>query len=161
MQRKNSILKRSRNGMALIMAIAVVVIISTIMALALSLTSQTTKRTADMYLYEQSVLLAKSATEYALLKIAQDGPCMYTGHTFLQDIFTITLNVKYVYYDNPATGVNEVPVACTTAVAGTLYTSVQTPAQDGSVLIDVSVSVTDTTVAPEPIRYFRRTIQKL
>ena len=146
--------------MALIMAIAVVVIISTIMALALSLTSQTTKRTADMYLYEQSVLLAKSATEYALLKIAQDGPCTYTGHTFQQDIFTITLNVEYVYYDDPATGTNEATATCT-AGGGTLYTSVQTPAQDGSALIDVTVSVTDTTVATEPIRYFRRTIQKL
>ena len=150
--------------MALIMAIAVVVVISTILALALSLSSQTTKRTADMYLYEQSALLAKSATEYALLEIAQSGACVYTSHTFLQDVFTIKLDVQYIYYDDPATGVNEAANLCAAPPAGgggTLYTAVQTPAQDGSALIDVTVSVTDTTVAPEPIRYFRRTIQKL
>ena len=153
--------------MALIMAIAVVVIVATIMALALSLSSQTTKRTADMYLYEQSALLAKSATEYALLRIAQSGACAYPGtgaFPFLQDVFTIRLDVQYIYYNDPATGVNEAANLCAAPPAGgggTLYTAVQTPAQDGSALIDVTVSVTDTTVAPEPIRYFRRTIQKL
>jgi len=56
MQRKNNILKRAKNGMAMIMAIAVIVILVTIMALSITLTSQTTKRTTDVYLYEQSVL---------------------------------------------------------------------------------------------------------
>jgi len=69
MQRKNSILKH--NGMAMIMAIAVIVVIATIMALSMAMTAQTTKRTNDLYLYEQSILMSKSATEYALLQISE------------------------------------------------------------------------------------------
>jgi len=156
MQRKNSILRHNhKNGMALIMAIAVIVIIATIMALSMSLTTQTTKRTNDLYLYEESTLLAKSAAEYALLRIAQDNnatnPCNFTSANFTQDsIYDINLTVRYVYTNFPAT-----------CAASAQYTTVTTPEQNGSVLIDVAVSVTDPTVTTEPIRYFRRTLQKL
>lgn len=140
-----------RNGMAMIMAIAVIVIIATIMALSMTLTSQTTKRTNDLYLYEQSALLAKSAAEYALLRIAQDNnatnPCSVTSLNFTQDaIYDINISIQYIY---------------TAGVCGAQYATVQTPEQNGSVLIDVGVSVNDITVATEPIRYFRRSIQKL
>jgi len=155
MQRKNNILsyshKSARSGMAMIMAIAVIVIFATIMALALALTSQTTQRTTQLYLYEQAVLLSKSATEYALLRIAQDNnssePCNFTGVNFTQDDFyDINISVQYIY---------------TTGVCGSQYATVTTPEQNGSILLDVAVSVNDANVSTEPIRYFRRTIQKL
>jgi Tfp pilus assembly protein PilX len=152
MQRKNSILNRThKNGMALIMAIAVIVIIATIMALSMALTTQTTKRTNDLYLYEQATLLSKSAAEYALLRIAQDGPCTHTNDLiFTQDsIYDVNISLRYIYMN---------PSPCTAAQT---YTIVNTPEQNGSILIDVAVSVTDPTVTTEPIRYFRRTIQKL
>jgi len=152
MQRKNYILNKTyKNGMALIMAIAVIVIIATIMALSMALTSQTTKRSSDLYLYEQATLLSKSATEYALLKVAQDGPCTHTNDlSFTQDsIYDINISLRYIYTN---------PSPCTAAQT---YTTVTTPEQNGSVLIDVAVSVTDPTVTTEPIRYFRRTLQKL
>ena len=148
MQRKNNILNSSRNAMAMIMAIMVIVIIGTIMALSLSLTSQTGKQTTNLYLYEQSVLLSKSATEYALLKIAQDGPCSHQNDlNFKQDsVYDINISIGYIY---------------TAGVCTTQYATVITPEQNGSALIDVAVSVTDKSVTSEPIRYFRRTIQKL
>lgn len=151
MQRKNNILnfshKSARSGMAMIMAIAVIVIFATIMALALALTSQTSQRTTQLYLYEQAVLLSKSATEYALLRIAQENPCSYTGDNFTQDEFyDINISVQYIY---------------TADVCINQYLTVTTPEQNGSVLLDVAVSVNDTNVSTEPIRYFRRTIQKL
>jgi len=156
MQRKNNILKSSRSGMAMIMAITVIVIIATIMSLSIALTTQTTKKTTNLYLYEQAVLLSHSATEYALLKIAQSAPCKYTGGTFTQDsIYDINISLKYIYTN---------PSPCTTAQT---YTTVQNTGsgnsndQNGSVLMDVTVSVTDPTVVTEPVRYFRRTIQKL
>ena len=153
MQRKNNLLKSSRHGIAMIMAIAVIVIIATIMALALALTSETTKRTTDVYLYEQAVLLSKSATEYALLRIAQDNnstnPCNITSLNFTQDsIYDINVSISYIYTNLCPTASNS-------------YTTVTTPEQNGSILIDVAVSVNDTTVTPEPIRYFKRTLQKL
>lgn len=151
MQRKNNILSSSREGMAMIMAVAVIVIIATIMALALSLTTLTAKRTTDVYLHEQAVLLSKSAAEYALLKIAQDGPCTHTSDlNFSHDsTYNISIAIKYIY---------TAPSPCTNAQT---YTTVTTPEQNGSVLMDITVSVNDSTVASEPITYFRRTIQKL
>ncbi|MDF1877885.1 hypothetical protein JHD47_08665 [Sulfurimonas sp. SAG-AH-194-L11] len=155
MQRKNNILRTSRSGIAMIMAIVVIVTIATIMALGLSLTSQTSKQTADLYLYEQSVLLSKSATEYALLRIAQDNnstnPCNYTGDNFTQDTFyDINITVRYIYTNFPAT--------CNAAQR---YATVETAEQNGSILIDVAVGVNNPTISTEQIRYFRRTIQKL
>jgi type II secretory pathway pseudopilin PulG len=154
MQRKNYTVKRDfRSGMAMIMAITVIVIMATIMALALALTTQTTKKTADLYLYEQSVLLARSAAEYSLLKIAQDGPCSHFNDlNFVQDgIYDINITNRFIY-------TNPLPTGCDTT---NTYATVKTPEQNGSVLIDVSVSVTDPTVVSQPVRYFKRSIQKL
>lgn len=155
MQRKNSILKKS--GFAMIMAIAVIIIISTIMALSLSMTRETGKRTVDMYLYEQVVLLSKSATEYALLRIAQDGPCTHINDLNFQhdSIYDINITLKYSYTDA------DVATMAGGCAAANRFATVTTPEQSGSVLMDITVSVNDTSVATEPIRYFRRTLQKL
>jgi len=148
MQRKNSILKTSKNGIAMIMAIAVIVIIATIMALALSLTSQTTKRTTDIYLYEQSALYAKSAVELALLKIAKSSPCSVTSQNYtIDDIYDVNITMKYIYTS---------PSPCTNADDD--YFTIHTDEQNGSVLMDIAIT---TNVGTEPIRYFRRSIQKL
>ena len=162
MQRKNNFLKHSKNGIAMIMAIAVIVIIATLLALSISLTSQTSKKTTDVYIYEQAALLSHSAAEYALLRISQDNnstnPCNFTGANFSPDIdgdgnpdyYDINISVRYVYTNFPAT--------CNAAQQ---YTTVSTPEQNGSVLMDITVHVNDTTIASEPINYFRRTLQKL
>jgi len=167
MQRKNNILKTStkkqevfhnnakrpgvRSGMAMIMAIAVIVIISTIMALSLALTTQTSKRTIDLYLYEQAVLYSKSAAELALLDIAQAYPCTVTTANYNFDgIYDANVTMRYVYTD----------LTTCTATGGTNYftTPITTDEQNGSVLMDITVTTNEGT---EPIRYFRRTIQKL
>ena len=155
MQRKNSILnsayfrrssKHLRAGIAMIMAITVIVIVATLMALSLALTSQTTKRTTDLYLYEQAVLLSKSATEYALLRISQDGACTHTNDlNFVQDAYDINISMKYVYSSPCASSTDN-------------YFTITTPESSGIVLMDVTVS---TTAGTEPIAYFKRTLQKL
>ncbi len=156
MQRKNNFLnystKKSRNAMAMIMAITTIIIMSTIMALSLSMTTQTTKKSTDLYLYEQSILLSKGATEYALLQIAQNKPCSKLDESFVQDdIYNIDITIKYIYLSDTSCTAND----------GTLYTTVTTPEQNGSALIDITVSVTDDTITTESIRFFKRTIQKL
>ena len=157
MQRKNYLLRNTRlkykNGMAMIMAVAVIVIIATIMALSLSLTTQSTKKTVDLYIHEQAILLSKSAAEYALLSIAKDGPCTHANDLNFHppiplDYYDINITLQYIY--------NVVPAGCTD-----MYTTVSTDEQDGSVLMDITVSVDDPTITSEPIRYFRRSIQKL
>ena len=161
MQRKNYLLKtaktKMRNAMAMIMAIIVLVVIGTLMSLSLSMTAETGKRTTDLYLYEQTVLYSKSAAELALLAIALDTPCNFTGgvYNFPQGctvgstcIYSADVNVTYVYSE----------VATCAAQAGTDYFTISTDEQNGSVLMDITVTTNEGT---EPIRYFRRSIQKL
>lgn len=152
MQRKNNLLKpTNRNAIAMIMAISVIVIIGTIMALSLSLTTQTAKKTTDLYIYEQAILLSKSAAEYALLKISQDNnstnPCNVTSLNFTEDYYDINISLKYSYKNPPA--------SCKT------FATVTTDEQNGSVLMDITVTVDDENITSEPIRYFRRSVQKL
>ncbi|MFT5659673.1 MAG: hypothetical protein ACI9TV_000295 [Sulfurimonas sp.] len=165
MQRKNYFLKKStqyRSGIAMIMAIMVVVIIGTIMALSLSMTAQTSKRTTDVYLYEQAVLVSKSAAELALLDIAKTGPCTIASDhigayrmdlnrnaSTSDDIYNVVTTVRYVYDGFTCLDPND------------NYADVTTDEQNGSVLMDITVSVDDPTITSEPIRYFRRSIQKL
>jgi len=157
MQRKNSVLEFNscknnnnplkRSGFAMIMAIIVIIIIATIMTLSLSLTAQTSKRTVDMYLYEQVALHAKSAVELAMLEIAKHG-CINDINKKIDGIYDVNVSMRYIY-TNPVG-------ACTN------YITITTPEQNGSVLMDVTVSVrADQNLSSEPIRYFRRTIQKL
>ena len=152
MQRKNSILRNHKSGFAMIMAITVIVVIATIMALSLSMTTQTTKRSTDLYLYEQAILLSKSATEYALLEISQANGCLASIAQFTQDgIYDIDISIKYI--GTAPAGVDPSSVVCTDYID-----NLATPESDGSVLLDVTVS---TNASTEPIRYFKRTIQKL
>jgi len=164
MQRENYILRNTtvkrgvkrnlRSGIAMMMAIITLVVISTIMALSLSMTAQTTKQSTDLYLHEQATLLSQSATEYALLQISQNPPCSSLSDklNFVENgIYDINISLGYIYDSN---------ISCITN-GGKLYAIVTTPEQNGSVLIDVTVSVTDKNISTEPIKIFRRTIQKL
>ncbi|MBS4068250.1 MAG: hypothetical protein KGZ62_06590 [Sulfurimonas sp.] len=169
MQRKNYILKtnphkngssflKKRSGFAMIMAIIVIVVISGIMALSLSLTAETTKRTVDLYLYEQAILYSKSAAELALLDIAKNG-CINSKDITFDGIYDANITMQYIY-----TGVatNADGTITCTPYNPTSPIYITTPEQNGSVLMDITVSVrADANVATEPIRYFRRSIQKL
>jgi len=160
MQRKNNFLKisyyrKQKTAMAMIMAVAVIVVLGTIMALSLSMTTQTSKRTTDIYLYEQAVLYSKSTAELALLKIAEDG-CQNTYNTNFDGIYDANITMRYVY---TTAETNTTGGSCNEYIGGPNPTDyIQTPEQNGSVLMDITVSTNQGT---EPIRYFRRTIQKL
>ena len=165
MQRKNNLLmpikSTARSGFAMIMAIIVLIVIGGLMAFSLSLVAQTGKRTTDIYLYEQAVLVSKSAAELALLDIAQNGPCFNTpanlnyrmdlngdGNTN-NDIYDVNVTLKYVY---------SAPSPCGVGNVNNYFENITTEEQNGSVLMDITVTTNEGT---EPIRYFRRSIQKL
>ncbi len=166
MQRKNYILTvlglsirnnskgTQRPAFAMIMAVIVMIVVATIMAFTLNQTTQTAKRTADMYLYEQTELHAKSAIEYALFEIAEDGPCTTVAPFTIGAMYNVNITLKYVYKglvcgDVDGDGTDED------------YFSITTDEQNGSVLMDVTISVDAIDTGSEPITYFRRTIQKL
>lgn len=143
--------KNFRSAIAMIMAIVVLVVITTIMALSLSLSTQTTKRTTDLYLYEQSVLLSKSAAEYAMLKISQQAPCSLSSLDFrYNNTYDINITMSYVYFSGSSCDTNSISD----------YTSITYPNSDGSVLMDIAITANPTGTT-EPIRYFKRSIQKL
>jgi len=155
MQRKSNILK-NRNGFAMIMAIFFMILIATLLTYMLSSTAETAKRTTNSYLNEQAQLLAKSAVEYAILEVSgvnRAAGCLRsitstypnTGATAVFDI-----NVTINYYGLGA--------AC--AGMGTAG-DIQTAESNGTMLIDVYVSDNVALDLTEPIRYHRRTLQKL
>jgi len=146
MQRKNNLLmplKSSRRAFAMIMAIVVIVVIGGLMAFSLSLVANTTKRTTDLYLYEQTVLYSKSVAELVLLDIAENG-CSNSFNTQFNGMYDANVTMQYVYTGSVG-GCNN-------------YFTITTPEQNGSVLMDITVTTNEGT---EPIRYFRRVMQKL
>ena len=146
------------------MAIVALVTIGTIMALSLAMTTQTAKRTTDIYLYEQAALLAKSAAELALERIAANPLCDPANNmnpsvpniSFIHDeIYNINIDIRYFlptnyncadenYFFNPTDPSEN--------IRAHLY---------GTAMLDITVSIDDPTITSEPISYFRRTIQKL
>lgn len=158
MQRTNSILSsRKKSGFAMIMAIILIVVLATIMAIMLNLTQKTTKETTNLYLNEQAVFLAKSATELALLEISGHNRGVGGNTNCLSQInavypnavspiFDINTTIRYIGL-NCQNGLNYIP-------------SITTPESNGSVLIDTTVTSTPGS-SIQTIRYFRRTLQKL
>jgi len=147
MQRKNNILKK--DAMAMIMAIVVIVIISTVLVFSLSMTTLTTKKTTDLYLYEQAMIYSKSVAELALLKIAKDG-CQNSFNKNFDGIYDANITMQYIYTEQEY---NKTKDKCNMYIS-----NIATPEQNGSVMMDISVT---SDAGTEPIRYFRRTIQKL
>lgn len=152
MQRKNYILKRSsRSAMAMMMAIIALVVIATIMAFSLNLTIQTSKKTTDLYLYEQATLLSKSAAEYAMLRISQQAPCSLNRLDFsYNDTFDVNITMTYNYFAGSSCDGNST----------SKYAEVNFEESDASALMDITITTRED-IATEPIRYFRRSIQKL
>ncbi len=164
MQRKNYILKR--RGIAMIMAIAVILILSTIMALMLSLTAQSSKQTTNDYLHEQAIILTRSAIEYALLQIsARDRTTgcltrLNLGYPNLDPstrIFDINMSISYIGLSG-----GNANSECTPAENFITTANVSNIESRGAILLDVIISTNpDSNITTEPIRYHRRTLQKL
>lgn len=154
---------RQARGFAMIMSVIVMIVVATIIMFTLSQTAQTIKKTADVYLYEQAELHTKGAIEYTLYKIAQQG-CVNNNIVFTLDtIYDVNVSTRYVYTEantnilNPLINCNEFIGANT--IPPSAY--IQTEEQNGSVLMDISISVSSANTGSDPIRYTRRTIQKL
>jgi len=139
-----------RSGIAMIMAIAFLVVIAGMMALMLNMSSLANKRTGHIYFTEQAQLLAKSATEFALLAISGHdrgaGDCVESTTSTYGGYFNINTTIRYI----------GLPGVC----ANTFIGAINTPESIGTVLIDVYVTSNNTLNIGNTIRYHRRTIQK-
>lgn len=169
MQRNSNILIKTkmRSGMAMIMAIAFLVVIAGMMAIMLNMSSLANKRTEHIYFTEQAQLLAKSATEFALLAISGHNragdSCVQTvtsTYPAVNPFFNINTTIRYI-------GLNAAnPSTCfTNAFINPALTStppsLTTSQSEGTVLIDVYVTSIDATLnVGETINFHRRTMQK-
>ena len=163
MQRKSRFLKQ-RSGFAMIMAIFFMIIIATLLTYMLSSTTETAQRTTNTYINEQAQLLAKSAVEYAMLRVSgetrSNANCVNSFNAQYPNstapIFDINVSIQYFGFGNYGAGA----VTSCNNIVGTI----STPESNGTMLIDVYVTSTTGVGGlnlSEPIRYHRRTLQKL
>ncbi len=155
MQRKSRILN-NRDGFAMITAIFFMIIMATLLTYMLSSTAETAEKTTKAYLNEQAQLLAKSAVEYAILQVSSvdrtAAGCLKFVSAVYPDntnpLFNIQVDIAYHGFGTGCTG------------NGTA-SSVTTSESNGTMLIDVYVEDDASLNLDEPVRYHRRTLQKL
>lgn len=140
----------------MIMAIFFMILIATLLTYMLGSTAETAKRTTNSYLNEQAQLMAKSAVEYAILRVSgvnRAGGCMSGFNANYPSAANpiLDINVSISYYGLGA--------GCVIGVATAPL--IQTAESNGTMLIDVYVSDNKALKLTEPIRYHRRTLQKL
>jgi len=140
-----------RNAIAMIMAIAVIVIIGTIMALSMAMTLKTGKRTVETYLNEQVEILADSAREYAMYKIGNTSCVQHDYNISQQDSFyNIQITVKYI-----------TQVACATTALN-FTTDYDIDLQHDSAIVDIVVSIDkNQTNTAEDVRFYKRYIENI
>lgn len=150
-----------RKGFSMITAIIFMILVATLGALALSLSTTTTKQTSDLFLREQAELLLQSSAEYALLAIsgheinATNG-CLNTiniNYPATNTLFDINITINYLG--------NGLPAGCMTfdgLTTGLSSSNIDTNESNRTVILDIVVR--DHNLSTEPIRLHRRTIQK-
>ena len=136
-----------RKGFSLLTAILFLVLIATISALSISLSTGSVKQTGDIKLKSQAELLLRSGTEYALLAIsgAPNG-CLKQVNISYNNTFDINASIMYIGKGLPAD-------------CFPLDNNISTPESNRTVIIDTVVT-TKPNIIPEQIRLHRRTIQK-
>lgn len=151
-----------RKGFSMLTAIIFLVLVATISALSIALSSQATKQTSDIFLRSQAELLAKSATEFTLLAISghelnTTSGCLNTINSQYPEaganaIFDINVTIFYLGNGLVAASGNNCNI---------LSDTIMTADSNRTVIIDTIVETTSSnSVSTEPIRIHRRTIQK-
>ena len=145
----------NRRGFSMLMAITVIIIMSTVAILVLSLTARTARATTAQYQKEQAFLLAKSYTEYAVMAIGSND----RGSSCIQ---TISASNVYGGYDVEVDvgyigSANEIPSGCGTSMADNNMSTDQL-----HVILDTYVRYKDPDNSTNRmITYHKRTLQKI
>lgn len=148
-----------RRGFSLVMAIIFLVLVATVGMLSLNTSAITAKQTSDIFLREQAELLAQSATELAILDLLQtdfstDCPAgktissFFPGNEESNSLFEVKVKVERIF-----------------GVIGTCnktgVTAISTSRSAGTVILDTTVETIKDARNIPPVRFHRRTIQKL
>jgi len=147
-----------REAFSIITAVFVIIIMATVAGFIVSLSGKMVQGTTVQFQREQSMLLAKSYTEYAILAVTgnehNSSNCLNSIHGDY-GIYSIDVNISYIA--NTATTLD---ASCTNV----LSSSVTTPKSPLNIIVDVDVSypILDHPVDPAPrMHYRRRSLQKI
>lgn len=149
--------QKKREAFSLITAIFVIVLMATVAMYIMNISGKMVKETTTQYQREQSMLLTKSFTEYAIMSVMANEHnstnCLNSiSGTF--GIYNINTNISYI-------GNGDLDSSC----ARRLSTTVATPKSPLNVIIDVFVSYADQD-HPDPanapqITYHKRSLIKI
>ncbi|MHC3995223.1 hypothetical protein ACXWTF_10370 [Thiomicrolovo sp. ZZH C-3] len=164
MQNKNRVLKRG--GFAVIASVFMMLLITLMLLKMLSYTTDTAKRTSNNYLNEQAQLLAFNATEDAVYRISGENSSGGNACTQSYNIhypsaapymFDINVSISYIW----ATDLTPGDASCRNYIgAGATY-QLESNITNGAAVVDVIVTTNDTLNLSEPVRFHRKTLQKL
>ncbi len=157
-------MKLHREAFSMMMAILVIVMMSSLSVLVMNLSAKIGQSTYSQYQREQAMLLAKSYTEYTIMAIMANnravnclntisGEVGATGSSLTGQGYIVNVKISYI----GDAGVNN----CTNRLSN----GVVTPQSALNAIIDVSVAYKDINnpvIANAPwIRYHKRTLQKI
>lgn len=147
-----------KRGFALIAAIFFIIIIATIAVTTLSTASMTARDTVNAHTREQALLLAQSATEFAVMAMQAHQYNDTGGNNCLERInlaypgYTITVNLYYIDNSLGCSAANDIGGV---ALGINPYTGL-----GNSHMALVDVTVRSITGDLPPVVYNRRTLQK-
>ena len=148
-----------RKAFSMITAIIVIVLMATVAMFIMNLSGKMVKGTAAQFLREQSVLLAKSYTEYAIMAVTANEHnttnCL-NNISGTYKIYNIDVNISYIGNDeNLGSG-------SSSNCARILDNTVTTEKSPLNIIVDVFVSYTDPGHPDDrKVTYHRRSLQKI
>ena len=168
MQREggHKMMKSHREAFSMMMAILVIVMMSTLSLLVMNLSAKMLQNTTSQYQREQSMLLAKSYTEFAIMSIMANSDrvanCRNTisgevgeeGSSDIGEGYKIDIRISYIGDSNIVDSCTNVFASNTTTLASSL-----------NAIIDVFVRYKDINnpdvANSQWITYHKRTLQKI
>ncbi|MEJ2468469.1 MAG: hypothetical protein P8Y51_05255 [Campylobacterales bacterium] len=159
MQNKNRVLRRG--GFAVIAAVFMMLLITLMLLKMLSYSTDVASRTSNNYLNEQAQLLAFNATEDAVYRISGINPyttaCITSQDYTYASMLDVNITIRYIW----SNGLTPATATCQNYIDATQAFTLDSNISNGAALIDVYVSSTPSLGLDEPIRFHRRTLQKL
>jgi len=150
-------LQKNRKAFSMITAIFIIVLMSSVAAFIANISGKMVKETTAQYHREQSVLLAKSYTEYAIMAVTANDHNLSTclnNITGTYGIYNVDVNISYIARSGILHG-----------NCNSLDETVVTAKSPLNIIVDVFVKYKDTdhplgASAPD-ISYHRRSLQKI
>lgn len=163
---------KHKKAFSMVTAVVVIVIMATVTALIMNVTSKTLKETTQQYQKEQAALLARSYTEQAILYAIHydrqtNGNCInQIDATFgpNDNLYTIRTNIQYLGNSN------QLPTGGCNIIGNNAWTDDGTLGFNSSIslLVDIYVSYKDfddpssaSGILDRNVTFHRRTLQKI